>query len=167
MANNVAAILDGIKSSIEAVGKSHEEGIILDNLSFKIDGSFVDTSSDFICLEEANACARDLYEVWEDSLEPPDVYLVYYSDAMPNCISMQLIEMNRGKKQHELDLIVNLWKSDVVQELAQDILISQIFLNEVIKLKGWQVFPGRITFNVGLGIVKWTDSDPFEIEIPR
>lgn len=163
---DATAIIDGIKGSVEAVGRSDRDGISLDNVSFRVDARQLDVPHDSE-LGAAKAVAEFLYEMWSE--EPSyDVFLVHYEPAFPNCVAMQTLRMEHRAGGTELDLVVTLSRSDVVRELPHDVLVGELFLHAVATATGTR--PGLITYNVARAVVGWDDAalaeEPYEIEIP-
>jgi len=163
---DATAIIDGIKGSVEAVGRSDRDGISLDNVSFRVDARELDVPHDSE-LEAADGVADLLYQMWTE--EPSyDVFLVHYEPAFPNCVALQTLRMEHRAGGIELDLVVTLSRSDVVRELPHDVLVCELFLHAIAAATCAR--PGLITFNVAHAVVGWDDAtlveEPYEIEIP-
>ena len=163
---DATAIIDGIKGSVEAVGRSDRDGISLDNVSFRIDARELDVPHDSE-LGTAGEVADFLYQMWTE--DPAcDVFLVHYEPAFPNCVAMQALRMEHRAGGTELDLVVTLSRSDVVRELPHDVLVCELFLHAVASATCAR--PGLVTFNVARAVVGWDDAalaeEPYEIEIP-
>jgi len=163
---DATAIIDSIKGSVEAVGRSDRDGISLDNVSFRVDARELDVPHDSE-LEAAGEVADLLYQMWTE--EPSyDVFLVHYEPAFPNCVALQTLRMEYRTGGIELDLVVTLSRSDVVRELPHDVLVCELFLHAVAATTCAR--SGFITFNVARAVVGWDDAtlveEPYEIEIP-
>lgn len=163
---DATAIIDGIKESVEAVGRSGHDGITLDNVSLRVDARELDVPHDSE-IGVASAVADFLYQAWSE--DPSlDVFLVYHEPAFPNCVAMQPLRMEHRAGGTELDLVVTLSHTDVVRELPHEVLVAELFLHAIASATATR--PGFVTLNAARATVGWGDAalaeEPYEIEIP-
>lgn len=168
---DATAVIDGIKKSVELAGWSGRNGITLDNVSFRLDIREVDVPHDTE-LSEASFIAGELaYDLLEDGAlgySQEGVFLIYSDEMFPNCVSLQALLVDHGAEGKRLDLIANLHRSDVVNELPRDVLVCELLAHRFAYAANRRA--GFLTINVGLATVMWDDADLFEeqdeIEIP-
>jgi len=161
---DATTVIDGIQRSVEATGWSGRDGITLDNVSFRIDARRLDIPHDTEIVEAlmtANDLAKDLLEGFSNE----GVFLVYSCEALPNCVSLQVIQK---ENRQQLDMIATLHKSDVVNDLPRDVLVCELLMDMFALVANRH--KGFLTVNIGLATVMWEDvQDLFEeeeIEIP-
>ena len=169
MTQDVTAILDGIKKSVEAVGRSGSDEIYLDNVSFRINASKLDIPHDSD-LTQGREDVETLFSAFDFTDYPTDEGRVFINDSeiAPDIVTFQTLPAEWMASGPRIDMTVNLSSSDVTNSLPQDVLLSQLFLHEL--TRQLEVKPGRITFNVSFAYVLWEDAEQlveFEIEIPR
>jgi hypothetical protein len=165
---DATAIIDGIKRSVETVGWSGRDGISLDNVSFRIDAREIDVPHDSEIVEAmvtADELAKDLLEDGALGYNYEGVFLVYYNELLPNCVSLQVI---LGEHRKRLDMIATLHRTDVINELPRDVLVCELLMEKFALAANRE--SGFLTVNVGVATVMWDDAElfeePDEIEIP-
>jgi hypothetical protein len=165
---DATAIIDGIQRSVETAGWSGRDGITLDSISFRIDARRLDIPHDTEIVEAlmtANDLAKNLLEGGALGYSNEGVFLVYSCEALPNCISLQVI-LNENRQQ--LDVIATLHRSDVVNDLPRDILVCELLMDQFALVANRH--KGFLTVNIGLATVMWDDVQNLfeeeEIEIP-
>lgn len=170
MTKDVTTYLDGIKSSIEAVGRSGRDEVYLDNVSFRIDASrlCIPHDSDLITAKEEAKLLLEHFEISE--CEPYTVNVITNdTDTQDDIVAFQILPFELTPTGLRADMTVSISSSDVANSLPQTVLVSEIFLHGLASCLG--CVPGRITFNIAYAFVQWEDVeqliDPEEIEIPR
>ena len=170
MAQDITSIIDGIRRSVETVGRSGREEVSLDNVSFRIDVATFEAPHG-TSLAKARQHAPKLF-----SPEPLEAYnhelgqLFICEAELPYCVvAMQMLPTDHRGLQRFTDMTVTVSTSDVVNDLAQDALTCVTALRLMCEEVGTS--PGRVTFNIAYAYVLWEDVellvDPEEIEIPR
>lgn len=170
MDQDITAILDGIKQSVEAVGRSGREEIHLDNIFFRTDASSLNIPLDSNLLK-----SREDLEILLDAIPDISYYDLETSNIFTNdtevesgVVAFLTQPAELGPNGPRIDMTVVISTADVTNELPQTVLTSQLFLHAL--AEQLEVNPGRITFNVAYAYVLWDDVEQlveFEIEIPR
>lgn len=165
---DATAIIDGIKRSVETVGWSGRDGISLDNVSFRIDAQEIDVPHDSEIVEAmitADELAKDFLEDGALGYNYEGVFLVYYNELLPNCVSLQVLLDDCHRR---LNMVATLHRTDVVNELPRDVLVCELLMEKFSLAANRE--PGFLTINVGVATVMWDDAElfeePDEIEIP-
>lgn len=173
MTQDITTIVDGIKASIERVGKSARKEIYLDNITFRIDvlRAGLPRGCD---IEAAKAHAEWFFKASDAEGYDPNVGHFIVNDGGErspdnDIITFQLLPFEWANDGPKLSMTVNLWASDVVNDLPQTAAMCSEFLKRF--ADEVQAIPNRITFNVAYAFVLWDDVDQLldwdEIEIPR
>jgi hypothetical protein len=169
MTQDVTAIIDGIKGSIEAVGRSGRDAVYLDNVSFRINASKLDVPHDSGLVEGQTDAEEWLasFDLTEYSIEEGRVF-VNNSDTAIDIVCLQTLPAERTSNGLRIDMTVTVSSSDAANELPQQVLLSELFLHEL--SQRLEAKPGRISFNIAYAYVLWEDVERLvedEIEIPR
>ena len=170
MAQDITAIIDGIKNSVEVVGRSGRDEIYLDNVSFRFDTSklLIPHDSDLTSAEGEAKFLLKHFDIAEYELDTVNVFTnnTYTQDEI---VAFLTLPPERTPVGFRIDMVVCVSSSDVTNELPQTVLVSELFLHEL--SKRLDCVPGRITLNIAYAYVLWDDVeqliDPEEIEIPR
>lgn len=169
MTQDITTIIDGIKRSVEAVGRSGHEYVYLDNVSFRINTSKLSIPHDS-SLSEAKEWVAGLFEiinVKEYDVDTGEIYVDFGEDS--DIISMQALPAERTASGPRIDLTVTLASTDVTNNLPQTVLNCETFLQRFASTV--DALPGRITFNIAYAYVQWDDVEQLvewdDIEIPR
>lgn len=171
MAQNATSIIDGIKSSIETVGRSGRGDVYLDNVSFRIDSSQLDVPHGSLIIY-----ARVFAECFTSCFDPGDynsdyghVIFNFESSVLEEIVCLQVLPSRRTADGTIIDMTVTILCSDVVNRLPQVVLTCELVLHHIAEAVGAKA--GRITFNVAHAYVLWDDVEQLvewdEIEIPR
>jgi hypothetical protein len=170
MAQDITAILDSIKGSVEAVGRSGRDEVYLDNVSFRIDASkpAIPHDSDLATAKQEAEFLLEHFDISECELDT--VNIISNDTNTQNEISEFLIlPVEQTPTGPRIDMTVTVASSDVTNELPQAVLVSELFLHGL--AESLDCIPGRVTFNIAYAYVQWEDVelliDPDEIEIPR
>ena len=170
MTQDVTAILDGIKRSIEAVGRSGRDDVYLDNVSFRIDASklAIPHDSDLTSAEKKSEVLLGYFDTAECELDTVNV-IANDTDIQDEIAAFLILPEERTSTGSRIDMAVSVASSDVTNALPQTVLVSELFLQGLAERLG--CVPGRVTFNIAYAYVLWEDVeqliDPEEIEIPR
>jgi hypothetical protein len=169
MTQDVTGIIDGIKGSIEAVGRSGRDAVYLDNVSFRINAAKLDVPHDSGLVEGQIDAEEWLasFDLTEYSIEDGKVF-VNNSDIAFDIICLQTLPAERTSNGLRIDMTVTVSSSDVTTELPQQVLLSELFLHGL--SQRLEADPGRISFNIAYAYVLWEDVERLvedEIEIPR
>ena len=169
MTQDITAIIDGGKRSVEAVGRSGHEYVYLDNVSFRIDASKLSIPHDS-SLSAAKEWTAGLFEglnIEEYDLDAGEIYIDFGEES--DIISIQALPAERTANGPRVDLTVTLASTDVTNSLPQTVLNCEAFLHQFADTV--DALPGRITFNIAYAYVQWDDVDQLvewdDIEIPR
>lgn len=170
MTQDVTAILDGIKRSIEAVGRSGRDEVYLDNVSFRVDTSklAIPHDSDLTSAKKEAETLLSYFDTTECELDTVNV-IANDTDIQDEIALFLILPEERTSVGSRIDMTVSVASSDVTNELPQTVLVSELFLRGLVER--FNCVPGRITFNIAYAYVLWDDVeqlvDPEEIEIPR
>ncbi len=170
MTQDVTAILDGIKRSVEAVGRSGRDEVYLDNVSFRIDASklAIPHDSNLTSAEREAETLLGYFDTAECELDTVNV-IANDTDIQDEIASFLILPKERTSVGSRIDMTVSVASSDVTNGLPQTVLVSELFLHRL--ATRFECVPGRITFNIAYAYVLWEDVeqliDPEEIEIPR
>jgi len=169
MAQDVTAIIDGIKGSIETVGRSGQDAVYLDNVSFRINASNLDVPHDSD-LEKGRVDTEEWLESFDLTADSIDEGIVFVnnSEIAVDIVCLQTLPAERTLGGLRIDLTVTISSSDITNELPQQVLLSELFLHEL--SQQLEAKPGRITFNIAYAYVLWDNVEQlveYEIEIPR
>ncbi len=169
MTQDITAIIDGIKRSVEAVGRSGHEYVYLDNVSFRIDASKLNIPHDS-SLGDAKGWATALLETINTNdfdIDLGEIYVDFGEES--DIISIQVLPAERTVGGLRLDATVTLASSDVTNDLPQTALNCEVFMQKFADNVGAKA--GRLTFNVAYAYVQWDDIEQLvewdDIEIPR
>lgn len=169
MTQDITAIIDSIKRSVEAVGRSGHEHVHLDNVSFRIDVSKLSIPHDSSFSE-----AKDWATTHSDGLDASEydidlgvVYVDFGEES--DIISLQTLPAERTTSGSRIDMTVSLASTDVTNSLPQTVLNCEVFLRQLADMV--DAIAGRITFNIAYAYVQWDDVEQLvewdDIEIPR
>ena len=169
MDQDITAILDGIKQSVEAVGRSGREEIHLDNIFFRTDASSLNVPLDSNLLKsrEDLEILLDAFDISYYDLETSNIF-TNDTEVESGVVAFLTQPAELGPNGLRIDMTVAISAADVTNELPQTVLTSQLFLRAL--AEQLEVSPGSVTFNVAYAYVLWDDAEQlveFEIEIPR
>jgi len=169
MDQDITAILDGIKHSVEAVGRSGRDEIHLDNIFFRTDASSLNVplDSNLLAGREDLDVLLDAFDISYYDLETSNIF-TNDTDVESGVVAFLTQPAELGPKGLRIDMTVVISTADVTNELPQTVLTSQLFLRAL--AEQLEVNPGRVTFNIAYAYVLWDDVEQlveFEIEIPR
>jgi len=169
MDQDITAILDGIKQSVEAVGRSGRDEIHLDNIFFRTDASSlsVPLDSNLLKSREDLEILLDAFDISYYDLETSNIF-TNDTEVESGVVAFLTQPAELGPNGPRIDMTVAISATDVTNELPQTVLTSQLFLRAL--AEQLEVNPGRVTFNIAYAYVLWDDVEQlveFEIEIPR
>lgn len=171
MAQNATSIIDGIKSSIETVGRSGREEVYLDNVSFRIDSSQLDVphGSFVLYAKEVAECITSCFDPEDYDSDVGQIITNIESSILEEVVCLQVLPSRHTADGTVIDMTATVSISDVANELPQVVLICELVLHHIAEAVGAKA--GRITFNVAHAYVLWDDVEQLvewdEIEIPR
>jgi hypothetical protein len=171
MTQDITAIIDGIKRSVEAVGRSGHEEIHLDNVSFRVDASKLDIPHDSSVRIAEIECEEfiGVIDVSDYDHSTGQIYIVYDKDIDSDIIAIQLLPTEIVSSGRRVSMTVTIASSDVTNSLPQTVLNCEMFFRTIAERIGAR--PGRITFNIAHAYVLWDDVEQIvewdDIEIPR
>lgn len=171
MAQDATTIIDGIKRSVEAVGRSGRDEVYLDNVSFRLEATRLDVPHDS-SVREAELVADWLLEHFDrEGYEPErgEVLMNHEEGDLDEVLCLQLLPVRRTGAGQFVDMTATISCSDVTNELPQTVLVCETALHRLAESVNLRA--GRITFNIAHAYVLWDDVEQLvewdEIEIPR
>lgn len=169
MAASATEIIDGIKKSVEAVGRSSHDSVRLDNVSFRLNCRKLDVPHDSAVAAARSDAARLLENFDLESYDPESGAIYLSQDRADAIACLQTLPAEHRVDGRYVDLTATIPCVDVANELPQVVLNCEMFLHGL--ADATYLLPGRITFNIALAYVLWDDIEQLvewdEIEIPR
>lgn len=161
-------MLDGIRKSVETVGRSGGEEVSLDNVSFRVRCSELNVPHD-ADLQTAQRDAADILSRADIGEISRGHILLNEREDGPygNIVCWQFMPVDHRPGGPELDCTVTVGASDVANDLPQDVLTCEVLLREVASEAGMSA--GWMTFNIAYAYVLWDDLEvvsEFEIDLP-
>lgn len=171
MTQDITAIIDGIKRSVEAVGRSGRDDVYLDNVSFRVDATRIDVPYDSSVTEAREAANWLVAHFDQEDYDPElgEIFLNNDEGDLDEILCLQLLPVRRTGDGAFIDMTATISCSDVTNELPQTVLVCETVLHRLAEAAGMRA--GRITFNVAHAYVQWDDVEQLvewdDIEIPR
>lgn len=172
MTQDITAIIDGIKHSVEAVGRSGHEEIYLDNVSFRVDASRLEIPHDSSVQAAQIECEAFINMVDFDDYDHStgQIYILHDADEIDSdIISLQTLPSELMSGGRRVGMTATLASSDIANSLPQTVLNCEMLLRAI--AEKIDATAGRITFNIAHAYVLWEDVEQIvdwdDMEIPR
>jgi len=168
MTKDITTVLDGIRQSVEKVGRSGRDEVFLDNISFRVLCSELNVPHD-ADLATAQRDTDDILSRAEiGDIDRGHILMNEREDGpYGNIICWQFMPVDHRVGGVNLDCTVTVGVSDVANDLPQDVLTCEVLLRETADRFG--MTPGWLTFNIAYAYVQWDDLEvvsEFEIDMP-